>query len=96
VKRLKTDTFADPLAKNILNITNESLGGWLSRLTSYRNFFTHVAPMEQAMGTAFTILDTRRLSDNILVPQIYYPLPETLKSSHASVRKETSIRTLKR
>jgi hypothetical protein len=78
-KRLKTGTFADPLAKDILNITSESLGGWLSRFTSYRNFFTHIAPMEQAMGTAFTILDTQRLNDTLSVPQIYYPLPRDIE-----------------
>jgi hypothetical protein len=79
VKHLKRDNSADSLAKEFMDITDESLGGWLSRFTFYRNFFTHVAPMEQAIGTAFTILDTRRLSDTLSVPQIYYPLPRDIE-----------------
>ena len=79
VKHLKRGNSADPLAKEFMNITDESLGGWLSRFTFYRNFFTHIAPMEQATGTAFTILDTRRLSDILSVPQIYYPLPRDIE-----------------
>jgi hypothetical protein len=78
LKQLKAE-MADPLAKEFLRITDESSGGWLSRFTFYRNFLTHIAPMEQAMGTAFTILDIRRVSDTILVPQIYYPLPRDIE-----------------
>jgi hypothetical protein len=79
VKHLKKGSSADPLAKELINITDESLGGWLSRFTFYRNFFTHIAPMEQSIGSAFTILDTRRLSEILSVPYIYYPLPRDIE-----------------
>ncbi|MDR5729511.1 MAG: hypothetical protein RB191_19015 [Terriglobia bacterium] len=94
VKHLKKSNSADPLAKEFMNITDESLGGWLSRFTFYRNFFTHIAPMEQAIGTAFTILDTRRLSDILSIPQIYYPLPRDIEKLTRERSQENFYTTL--
>lgn len=72
---LRTVALADPLSAELLSITDEKQGGWLARFTSYRNFFTHVAPMEWAAGIAFSVQDLRKLNDQSTVPQIYYPLP---------------------
>lgn len=72
---LRTAPSADPLSAELLSITDEKLGGWLARFASYRNFFTHIAPMEWTAGIAFSVQDVRRLNDQSTVPQIYYPLP---------------------
>jgi hypothetical protein len=76
---LRTSASADPLSAELLSVTNETQGGWLARFASYRNFFTHVAPMEWAAGIAFSIQDVRTLSDQSRVPQIYYPLPGNIE-----------------
>jgi hypothetical protein len=73
LKSIKRAPSTDPVAREILS--DSSLNGWLSRFSCYRDFFTHVAPMEWAAGVAFTVRDIRRINDNLLVPQIYYPLP---------------------
>jgi hypothetical protein len=69
----------DPLVDEIMLSTDQSSGGWLATFTLYRNFFTHVAPMEQAAGLSFTIQDMRGLPGGPSVPQIYYPLPPDIK-----------------
>jgi hypothetical protein len=78
-KLLQKNRHADPIAAEILRITDKSLNGWLSRFTSYRNFFTHSAPMESATGIAFTVQDVRKINDALMVPQIYYPLPGNIE-----------------
>ena len=75
IKFLKSSASADPLSAEWLSITDEKQGGWLARFGSYRNFFTHVAPMEWAAGIAFSVQDLLKLDDQSTVPQIYYPLP---------------------
>lgn len=75
IKFLRSAASSDPLSAELLSITDEKRGGWLARFASYRNFFTHVAPMEWAAGIAFSVQDLRRLNDESTVPQIYYPLP---------------------
>lgn len=69
---------AHPLANEILRFRDESTG-WLARFTNYRNYFTHIAPMEQAAGIAFAIQDTRDLSSGLSIPQIYYALPRDIE-----------------
>lgn len=76
---LKMAALADPLSAEFLSVTDEKLGGWLARFTSYRNFFTHVAPMQWAAGIAFSVQDVRKLNDQFSVPQIYYPLPGNIE-----------------
>lgn len=78
----------DALAKTILQSTDETARGWLSTFTLYRNFFTHVAPMDEAMGSAFSVQDFRSISCGIVVPQIYYALPGDI----GSLTKERSER----
>jgi hypothetical protein len=75
----RNSALSDALASHLLEITDSSKGGWLSEFTSYRNFFTHVAPLEMAAGFAFTIQDVRALEEGLSVPQIYYPLPEKIE-----------------
>jgi hypothetical protein len=76
---LKTAASADPLSAELLYAADETQSGWLARFASYRNFFTHVAPMEWAAGIAFSVQDVRTLNDQSMVPQIYYPLPGNIE-----------------
>lgn len=75
IRSLRKYSSADHLAKQLLEAADETTGGWLAMFTSYRNLFTHSAPMEQVTGIAFAIQDTLVLSPDLLIPQIYYPLP---------------------
>ena len=78
LKVLNKNRPADPLADEILQATDQSSGGWIATFTSYRNFFTHVAPMEQAANVARTVQDMRKLAGGISIPQIYYALPKDI------------------
>jgi hypothetical protein len=49
----------------------------LGRFGSYRDCFTHSAPLNLVTGPAFAIQDQLVLKDSSSVPQIYYPLPES-------------------
>lgn len=75
VKSLNKDHPDDSLADEVLRATDQDTRGWLATFTNYRNFFTHVAPMEQAVNIAFAVQDVRPLPDGSSIPQIYYPLP---------------------
>jgi hypothetical protein len=74
-KALSTNPARDALADEILCATDPSGHGWLAMFSTYRNCFTHVAPMEQAAGIAFAVHDMRMLSSDQSIPQIYYALP---------------------
>lgn len=69
----------DPLACEIVNSTDDASKGWLAQFSSYRNCFTHIAPMEQAAGLAFAVQDMRRISETLSIPQMYYALPQDIK-----------------
>ncbi len=69
---------SDPLSHEILSSTDQS-NGWMARFSNYRNFFTHVAPMEQAAGVAFAVQDMLDLSGGLSIPQIYYALPRDIE-----------------
>jgi hypothetical protein len=69
----------DPLADEILRSTDQLSSGWLATFTSYRNFFTHVAPIEQAANISLAVQDMRDLSGGFSVPQIYYALPPDIE-----------------
>jgi hypothetical protein len=74
-KWLKKNPSSDPLAQEIQRISDKDQAGWLARFGSYRDCFTHSAPLEQAAGLAMAIQDLRVLSDGTSIPQIYYALP---------------------
>jgi hypothetical protein len=78
-KALNKNRPIDPLADEILQAADHSSGGWIATFTSYRNFFTHVAPMEQAANVARTVQDMRTLAGGLSIPQIYYALPEDIE-----------------
>ena len=77
LKRLKTST--DPLADEILRISDTTAAGWLARFGSYRDCFTHSAPLEQAADIAFAIQDSRVLAHGLSIPQIYHALPRDVE-----------------
>jgi hypothetical protein len=78
-KALAKNFSTDPLAREILDSTDESSKGWLAEFSSYRNCFTHIAPMEQAAGIAFAVQDMRKISDSLSIPQMYYALPPDIR-----------------
>ncbi len=89
IRSLHNDSSADPLAMQLMAAADKKTG-WLAKFTDYRNLFTHSAPMEQAAGIAFTVLDTRVLSPELSIPQIYYPLPPNV----AELKRRRSNGTL--
>lgn len=78
IRSLRKAPSTDDLARVFLEAADDTTNGWLSVFTSYRNLFTHSAPMEQAAGVAFAVQDTRVISTKQSIPQIYYPLPSNV------------------
>jgi len=77
LRSLNKSSSADGFAEEIRRISDhESADGWLGRFGSYRDCFTHSAPLNLVAGSAFAIQDQLVLKDSSSVPQIYYPLPE--------------------
>jgi hypothetical protein len=72
---LVNSRLADPLAGEILRASDPANSGWVARFTSYRNLFTHLAPMEQAAGSAFVVQGLRELRSGLKIPQMFYALP---------------------
>lgn len=68
---------SDDLAIELLTAGSDA--GWLARFTAYRNLFTHSAPMEQAAGIAFAVLDQISIADGRSAPQLYYALPSNIE-----------------
>ena len=95
IRSLRKDSSADPLAKQLMEAADMETGVWLAMFTGYRNLFTHSAPMEQAAGIAFTVLDTRVLSPDLSIPQIYYPLPPNVAELTRRRSSGTLFMTLK-
>jgi hypothetical protein len=78
-KSLMARSLSDALADEILRATEPNGPGWLARFSSYRNLFTHLAPVEQAAGSAFAVQDIRELRDGLKIPQMYYALPANVE-----------------
>jgi hypothetical protein len=77
LKSLNKRPSTDPYAEEVVRIADsENPGGWLGKFGSYRDCFTHSAPLDLVRGSAFAIQDQIVLLDSSSVPQIYYPLPE--------------------
>ena len=96
LRSLKKVSSSDGLAREILTICDgEKSTGWLGRFGSYRDCFTHSAPLEQVRGTAFAVQDLKILKDGALVPQIYFPLPKDPAALMRDRAKGTLFKTLK-
>jgi hypothetical protein len=77
LRSLNKSSSADSFAEEVQRIANrKSPEGWLGRFGSYRDCFTHSAPLNLVTGSAFAVQDQLILKDGSAVPQIYYPLPE--------------------
>ncbi len=63
---------------------------------SYRDCFTHSAPLHEIEGSSWAIQDLLTLKDGKTVPQIYYPLPRMRKNFHVGGQKDRSSRPSKR
>ena len=78
LRSLKKSPSSDQIAIEIVRISDhKTSSAWLARFGSYRDCFTHSAPLELASGFAFTIQDLHTLQNGLAVPQIYYALPES-------------------
>ena len=74
---LKKSPSTDSLVSEVVRASDHnSAEGWLARFGSYRNCFTHSAPLELVSGFAFAIQDLLILKDGTSIPQIYYALPQ--------------------
>lgn len=80
---LKQSQSTDSLTKLFLEAADESKQGWLAVFSTYRNLFTHSAPMEQVAGIAFAIQEKFSLSNGLSIPRIYYPLPANVMKLRA-------------
>ncbi|MCE2904082.1 MAG: YcnI family protein [Anabaena sp. CoA2_C59] len=72
---LKVNITDNSLASELCEITNESDGGWLAKLSAYRDLVVHYVPLGQATRREFVF--RRFLPDNSLgnLPSIYFPIP---------------------
>jgi hypothetical protein len=86
-KQIDKDGIVDnSIASELCEITNEAEGGWLAKLSAYRDLVVHYVPLGQATGRGFIV--RRFLLDSSLenVPSIYFPIP----SDPFSVKKVRS------
>jgi hypothetical protein len=90
---LVNSRLADPLADEILRASDQANSGWVARFTSYRNLFTHLAPMEQAAGSAFVVQDLRELRSGLKIPQMFYALPGNVEEIVSKRSKGTLFGT---
>jgi len=65
----------DADAIRFLALADKSSSGWMATFSSYRDCFTHSAPLHEIEGSSWAIQDLLTLKDGKTVPQIYYPLP---------------------
>lgn len=71
----KANITNNSIASEVCQITNESEGGWLAKLSAYRDLVVHYVPLGQATRKEFIV--KRFLPGNNLgnLPSIYFPIP---------------------
>jgi hypothetical protein len=80
VKALKKAvSISDPIADSFIAAADQNPTGWMWTFTEYRNFFTHVAPLQESARISMTVQDMLELNPELRVPQIYYPLPHDIQ-----------------
>ncbi|KAA6457554.1 hypothetical protein DYQ86_22255 [Acidobacteria bacterium AB60] len=65
----------DVEANRFVALADKQSSGWMATFGSYRDCFTHSAPLHEIEGSSWAIQDLLILKDGKTVPQIYYPLP---------------------
>jgi len=65
----RPDPLADYLAASLED------GGWLRKLSDYRNLVVHTAPLAMAGGRWFAVIEHRKLAEGGLMPILRLPLP---------------------
>ncbi len=91
-KMLRKSLNRDELAEAFLSATSQK--GWLRSFTEYRNFFTHVMPLQEMTDADFAVQDLRRLASGLEIPQMYYPLPQDIEKARRELLKSSA--TLRR
>lgn len=69
-------------------------GGWLHRLSAYRNLVVHTAPLSMAGGHWFATIEHRPLPEGQLMPIMRLPLPtdpHAIKAMHTSADQFTDF-----
>jgi hypothetical protein len=74
-KSLHKTPSTDADAIRLLELSDKSKSGWMATFGTYRDCFTHSAPLHQVEGVSWAIQDLLTLKDGKTVPQIYFPLP---------------------
>ena len=66
----------DPLAIEVNRITDENQpGGWLARLSAYRDLIMHYTPLAHATHRGCLVQKFLRTSGGVELPSIYFPIP---------------------
>ena len=63
------------IASELCEITNESEGGWLAKLSAYRDLVVHYVPLGQATRKEFVVKRFLPGSNLGNLPSIYFPIP---------------------
>ncbi len=63
------------IASELCKITNESEGGWLAKLSAYRDLVVHYVPLGQATRKEFVVRRFLPGSNLGNLPSIYFPIP---------------------
>jgi hypothetical protein len=63
------------IANELYEITNESEGGWLAKLSAYRDLVVHYVPLGQAIRKEFVVRRFLPGSNLGNLPSIYFPIP---------------------
>lgn len=76
-KSIKKQPSLHPMEQEWSSAAGQEAQGWLGQFGSYRNAFTHSAPMENISGLAFAVQDQLTLKGSqAKLPRMYFPLPQ--------------------
>ncbi|MCT0231906.1 hypothetical protein [Synechococcus sp. CS-1327] len=71
----KAKITANSIASELCGITNESEGGWLAKLSAYRDLVVHYVPLGQATKKEFVVRGFLPSSNLGNLPSINFPIP---------------------
>jgi hypothetical protein len=75
LRLLKSNNENHPLAKTLIDCTNESDNGWLARLGKYRDLIVHAAPLAQVTHKVFLVQRYLPSCVELQLPSMYFPMP---------------------
>src|SRR4028118_979412 len=72
---IKAKIIDNSIANDLCEITNENEGGWLSKLSAYRDLVVHYVPLGEATRKEFVVRRFLPGSNLGKLPSIYFPIP---------------------